>query len=609
MSSASSNLGTSFVPQRPDFWELTNFGTNTLDLTGYRFGDEEGIRGRPAEMFDGLQIGPLESIIFFGSARGVCTNAAQFRAWWGDGNLPTNLQIYSYDKPGLSSLGDVVQIWRVTGAVTTLVDRVQFYLARPGVTFTYNPATGVLDSFSEAGQASAFKAVETDDVGSPGITTGSVPLAITMQPQTQTVDAGAPVTFNVRASGLPKPRFQWRLNGVPITGATSNVFEIPATQPTDAGAYTVELANGVVNALSDPALLQINTIPSPPSIVVPPADLVVTPGQAAIFHVSVRGYPLPNFQWQFNGENLFGATAATLKIFGVNFNSSGVYSVRIWNTNGLTNTAAVLTVRAQPNLVITEMMGSLSTNTAVPGGTDWWELTNFDANAVNLRGYRFNDSPGVLEGAVVIAHDLIIQPGESVLFIQATTPDLFTSWWGEENLPENAQFVRYRRNGIKAEGDSMTLWNATALDDDDFITQAEYVHLNSDSTPMRGISRSFWCDGFVEFGEPSVMGVCGTIKAAGSEDIGSPGYVVNHPPRIIAPSALKIFRDAQDVHLTWKTQAGKRYELLSKDSLDAVNWTPLSQHAAPGAQLTITDTTASGAVRRFYRLRVVPGSE
>ncbi len=105
--------------------------------------------------------------------------------------------------------------------------------------------------------------------------------------------------------------------------------------------------------------------------------------------------------------------------------------------------------------------------------------------------------------------------------MQDMTPEFFKEWWGEENLPENLQFFHYVGNGINARGDSMTLWNATALDRDDFLARAEYVQqLNSDFTPIRGISRSYWCDGFNEFGQPSVISECGAISAARSDDIG-----------------------------------------------------------------------------------------
>jgi hypothetical protein len=558
MSSASTNLGPERVVSRADFWELTNFAADAIDLTHYRFSDSAGLSDQLKEedeaVFGGVNIGPGESIIFFQFTRDVCTNAAQFRDWWGEHNLPAHLQIRVYNGRGFSSSGDAVQLWHATDEGATLVDRVEIYKARRGFTFSYDPITGFFDSLSAADLGGAFKAVETDDVGSPGFTTGPVPPAIMRHPLGLKVDAGVPAAFTTRAGGMPRPGFQWRFNGAPIAGATGSSFEITTTQPGDAGAYSVELDNGLAKMLSDPATLEVNTISSPPRIDVPPTDLVVTPGQTAVFHVSARGYPLPAFQWHFNGEEIPGATGATLHVPGVDFSFAGEYSVRIKNPLGSMNAAAFLAVQANPFLRITEMMGSRSTNTTVFGRGDWWELTNFDAEPVNLRGFRFDDYPGVLEGAVVITDDLILQPGASVLFIQEMSPDFFKLWWGEENLPENQQFFRYEGNGINANYDSITLWNATALELNDFVTRAEYVHLDrGDFTPVRGLSLSFWCDDPIEFGQPSVLGECGAIRAAGSEDIGSPGFVRNHPSR---PKALGISQNAGSVHLTWKTEVG-----------------------------------------------------
>jgi len=611
MSWGSTNLGSTRVMSRPDFWELTNFGTNTIDLTGYRFSDTAGISetyGPDDElMFGGRLIEPGESIIFSQDEDGAWTDAAQFRAWWGDGNLRANLQIYFYPDRSFSSSSDAVQLW---DSNTNLVDRVELYQARRGFSFTYDRSTGFLDSLSAAGENGAFKAVDTDDVGSPGWTTNSVPLAIVTQPQDQTVDGGTPATFSALAIGLPRPRYQWRFNGAAIPGAVSNVFEISASEPSHAGSYAVELTNGLMSVQSAPAVLHINTNLVPPSIAIPPFDLVVAPGQTAFFQVKARGYELPKFQWQFNGGNIAGATNETLLVANAVDADSGIYSVRVLNSLGSTNASARLSVRAKPNLKITEVMGSRSTNTTIFGRSDWWELTNFDTNAVNLRGYRFDDYPEVLVGAFVITNDVVIQPGESVLFIQQMTPEFFIEWWGEENLPEGVQFVRYYGNGFDATGDALKLWNATPNSKSDYIDRAEYAQdINPDFTPIGGPSRTFWCGDCDEFGLASVVGEWGAIRAARSEDVGSPGYVTNHSPRTVAPRCLEISRNGQGVHFTWKTQAEKRYELLGKDSLEALNWTPLSRHTAAGTQLIITDATATNTVRRFYQLRLVPASE
>src|SRR3954451_10825866 len=75
MSSESTNLGTGLVVAGPDYWELSNFGTNSVDLSGYIFNDADATRGGDANtsVFDGVNIAPGESIILVQSGTGVAS--------------------------------------------------------------------------------------------------------------------------------------------------------------------------------------------------------------------------------------------------------------------------------------------------------------------------------------------------------------------------------------------------------------------------------------------------------------------------------------------------------------------------------------------------------
>src|SRR6186713_2288730 len=68
MSRAAIKFGTNDVLPGPDYWELSNFGTNDMDLTGYGFSDsDDGLEGADPYPFLNLTIKGGESIIFFES--------------------------------------------------------------------------------------------------------------------------------------------------------------------------------------------------------------------------------------------------------------------------------------------------------------------------------------------------------------------------------------------------------------------------------------------------------------------------------------------------------------------------------------------------------------
>jgi len=68
-------------------------------------------------------------------------------------------------------------------------------------------------------------------------------VAISTQPQGTTIILGDRVTFSVVASGTETLTYQWRKNGLAISGATSSSFTINPVAFTDAANYTVDIAD------------------------------------------------------------------------------------------------------------------------------------------------------------------------------------------------------------------------------------------------------------------------------------------------------------------------------------------------------------------------------
>ena len=80
---------------------------------------------------------------------------------------------------------------------------------------------------------------------------------------------------------------------------------------------------------------------------------MVQAGSNVTFTAIASGLPAPNYQWQFNGQNIASQTAASLSLTNVQFANAGGYSVIVTNAYGsVTSAVAQLTVFT--NLVVAQ---------------------------------------------------------------------------------------------------------------------------------------------------------------------------------------------------------------------------------------------------------------
>ena len=86
---------------------------------------------------------------------------------------------------------------------------------------------------------------------------------------------------------------------------------------------------------------------APPNIYVQPRSQSVSYGAEASFSVFADGTPPFDYQWQFKGTNIPGATGNYLTIDYATTNDSGAYSVIVTNAfDSATSQVATLTVAA-----------------------------------------------------------------------------------------------------------------------------------------------------------------------------------------------------------------------------------------------------------------------
>jgi hypothetical protein len=601
LSSAATNLNAEVVVAGPDFWELSNFGPDAIDLTGYRFNDADATLGGDANStaFNGITIAPGESIVFVQSGNTVVTNRDSFIEWWGATNLPANLQVVFYTGNGQAEEGDSIVLWdNLATDDADYLDRADFAAAVRGHSFTYD-TNGVHGLPSTNGFARAFKAAMSDDEGSPGTNAGPAALAITQHPgpATLTSPASYDVTYSVAARGLPRPRYQWRCNGVPIPGATRPSLTLTNLQLTNAGSYSVVVSNGLQTLTSSNAALVVTANPVEPGFGLRPKDANAFEGQTVQLAATVTGSPTPALQWQLDGTNLVGETSPTLLLFNVQSNQAGVYTLVASSSAGTNAVSAMVTVTAKPRLLITEVHSSGSF-----ANEDWWELTSFETYPINLKGWRWDDSNPSLapNNAFTFTNDVIIHPGESICFVERYSAAQFRNWWG---LPPGVQVVAYGGGGLglsSTSGDQVNLWNGVTLVGNELPERIAGVTFAS---ALNGVTLVYDPE------NPPVGGVMG-VRATNTVN----GLVANgvftstngaygSPGRVVAPVFVTNSVSGTETLLAWNAAPARNFVVESTAAVNPPQWTTLSNLTAVGASAVVSDPlTATG---RFYRVGTV----
>ena len=165
-----------------DWFEVTNIGTTTANITGWKMDDNSHAIASAVPMFGVTSIAPGEAVIFMEIATtnpaDLATKAAAFRSTWFGSNPPASLQIggYSGSGVGLSSAADEVVLFDASGAIVTGVGFGVSPATAPFATFDNKAGLGgrtlplpIIATPSVIGMNGAFAAVgDAREIGSPG---------------------------------------------------------------------------------------------------------------------------------------------------------------------------------------------------------------------------------------------------------------------------------------------------------------------------------------------------------------------------------------------------------------------------------------------------------
>lgn len=163
---------------KPDWWEVTNFGNNPVDITSYRMDDDSASFGLSVLLTGISSVAPGESVAFFESAGSTPLTVQGFRTWWGLGPT-TQIGFYLGSGAGVSlgASGDAVNLYTSGG---TLVNGVTFGAATKGVTFGWNPISQTFGGLSQTSLYGAYVAPQDGDIGSPGVVPEPSALVLSM---------------------------------------------------------------------------------------------------------------------------------------------------------------------------------------------------------------------------------------------------------------------------------------------------------------------------------------------------------------------------------------------------------------------------------------------
>jgi hypothetical protein len=177
------------------------------------------------------------------------------------------------------------------------------------------------------------------------------PINILTQPVSAAVNPGGIVGFSVVAESIPLKdgsllplSYQWRKDGVSISGATETSYTINGVVDSNAGNYDVVISSSASQVISATAVLTVNKPVSDIVITREPGTTKVAIGSEVTFTAAANGTMPFTYQWYWNSDPIEGANDVSYTIPIADVSHSGAYSVRVGN------------VASQPG----EMSGSVS---------------------------------------------------------------------------------------------------------------------------------------------------------------------------------------------------------------------------------------------------------
>jgi len=227
--------------------------------------------------------------------------------------------------------------------------------------------------------------------------------SFTTQPSATSVTAGNYVMLSTMVTGTSPISYQWKKDGVNISGATYSTYTINSATTVDAGNYTVLVTNAVGSVTSNAALVTVAPAVMPSFSTQPTlASSALTVGSSLSLSAMIIGSAPIAYQWKKNGVALAGAIYSTYNINSVVLSDAGSYTLTATNAAGSVTSNAVVvavappvapSISTHPASASLNVGGSLSLSVGVTGTPPYtyqWKKNGVDIPGATTMSYWVN---------------------------------------------------------------------------------------------------------------------------------------------------------------------------------------------------------------------------
>jgi len=495
----------------------------------------------------------------------------------------------------LYSPTDVQTMNQISGEVNWQYQQIYFGAGSNYIEWTYSK-----DASGSSGRDAGYVDLVKVNVG------GALP-TISTQPLSQSVFFHSPVSLTVAAQGTPTITYQWLFNGSVIAGATKSAYSIASATPSQAGIYSVVIANpfGVTNsanavvtvipvvAAGDNSFHQAS-VPNAASgaIAISAGDyhsLAIGPaGQVVAWGLDYAGQcDVPALSSMAVGVAAGGYHSLALKLDG---------TVVGWGANdsGQTNIPSALS-----NVVAIAAGEAHSLALRADGRVFAW--------GDNSSG-QTNLPPGLTNIVAIAAggnHSLALR-ADGTVAAWGDNLDAYGGYAGQSTVPKSLSNVVAIAAGqchslaVLKDG-SVTAWgdNSDNQSQPPVLTNAVAVaggSLHSLALKSDGSVVGWGNDWSGQYDFPSTLPTVLAIAAGSSHSL------VRVGDQPAAPTILYPRQSAAQFSLLVQSLAGKHYSLQYQTNLTDAAWTSGQTNYGNGSPQFLIDSSPE-AVQRFYRVQ------